>query len=72
MACRWRFITSSYFRTFLRISKFWPRPAPARWLDRVGDLLVLDRHVVGHVEGQQGALDEVGLEQPHQVVFSDR
>ena len=37
--------------------------------DGVGDLLVLDRHVVGDIERQQDALDEVGLEQAHQVVL---
>ena len=53
---------------FLRISKF----CASTWLLGAGDgrrhPLVLDRHVVGHLERLQHPLDDVGLEQPHQVV----
>ncbi len=37
-------------------------------LDRPGDHLVLDRHVVGQAHGGHDALDHGGVEAPHQLV----
>ncbi len=52
----------------MRISKF----CASTWLCALAieacHPLVLDRHVVGHLEGLQHPVDDVGLEQPHQVV----
>ena len=68
MTVRWRLRTSSYLRTFLRISKFCASTWVCARADGVGDHLRLDRHVLGDVEAGEEVLDHRRVEQPHQVV----
>ena len=70
MAWRWRFNTSSYFSTFLRISKFWASTwACADWIERAGGaqgreiesaqrrkiVMAQLRHLVGLIQHAQQA-----------------
>ena len=68
MTVRWRLSTSSYFRTFLRISKF----CASTWVcaERMALVTIFDSigHVLGDVEAGEELLDHRGVEQPHQVV----
>ena len=69
MTWRCLFSTSSYLRTFLRISAFCPSIwVCALWIC-AGDHLRLDRHVLGDVEPVHDRLDRAGAEPPHQVVL---
>ena len=69
MTVRWRLSTSSYLRTFLRISKFCASTwACADWIER-GDHLGLDRQVVLELGRGHDPVDQARVEQPHQVVL---
>mgnify|MGYP006964174292 CR=1 FL=1 len=62
-------MTSSYFRTFLRISKF--RPSSFFWADSMvlGDHPVLDGGVLVDAQSTHQALHAVAAEQTHQIVL---
>ena len=68
MTVRCLFSTSSYFRTFLRISKFCCSIWRLRRLDRLGDHLRLDRHVLGQPQQVHHRRDPLAVEPHHQVV----
>ena len=67
----WRCLlsTSSYLRTFLRISAFCALDLRLRALDLPGDHLGLDGHVLRDVEAVHDRLDGAGSEAAHQLVL---
>ena len=68
MTSRWRLITSSYFRTFLRDSKLSDSTWPWALAMDLVTILASMGWSSGTRSADQHALDPVGLEQPHQVV----
>ena len=66
---RWSFMTSSYFRMFLRMSKLRASTLLLRLLERLVDPGMDDRLVLLEAELRQHAVHAVGPEDAHQVVL---
>ena len=69
MTWRWRFMTSSYLSTFLRISKFCASTCDWALLMALVTILASIGTSSGMLNRREEGVDDVALEQPHEVVL---